>query len=117
MIASHHDVAEVAVVGLKDSFKGQVPFGLLVLNSHCKRDPDAIIQEVIQLIRREIGPVASFKNAVVVERLPKTRSGKILRATMRQIANGEEYKLPATIEDPAVLAEIEAVIRHHEKLD
>ena len=106
VLASHPDVAECAVMGAADSLKGQVPVGLLVLNSGCDRSTDDICREVIQKVRSEIGPVAAFKNATVVARLPKTRSGKILRATMRSIADGTEWKMPATIDDPVILDEI-----------
>ena len=106
VLASHPDVAECAVMGAADSLKGQVPVGLLVLNSGCDRSTDDICREVVQKVRSEIGPVAAFKNATVVKRLPKTRSGKILRATMRSIADGTEWKMPATIDDPVILDEI-----------
>ena len=106
VLASHPDVAECAVMGAADSLKGQVPVGLLVLNSGCDRSTDDICREVVQKVRSEIGPVAAFKNATVVVRLPKTRSGKILRATMRSIADGTEWKMPATIDDPVILDEI-----------
>jgi len=106
VLASHPDVAECAVMGAADSLKGQVPVGLLVLNSGCDRSTDDICREVVQKVRSEIGPVAAFKNATVVARLPKTRSGKILRATMRSIADGTEWKMPATIDDPVILDEI-----------
>ena len=111
VIADHDDVAEVAVVGVKDILKGQTPLGLLVLNSHCTRPHEEIVQEVIKMVRDRIGPVAAFKQAVVVERLPKTRSGKVLRATMRTIADGQDFKMPATIEDPVVLEEVAEVIK------
>jgi propionyl-CoA synthetase len=106
VLASHKDVAECAVVGVADPMKGQVPLGCVVLKSHVDRPPAQITQELIQLIREHIGAVASFKQAVIVPRLPKTRSGKILRGTIRKIAEGEEYKIPATIDDPIVLSEI-----------
>ena len=106
VLASHPDVAECAVMGAADSLKGQVPVGMLVLNSDCDRSTDDICSEVVQKVRSEIGPVAAFKNATVVKRLPKTRSGKILRATMRSIADGTEWKMPATIDDPVILDEI-----------
>ncbi len=106
VLASHPDVAECAVMGAADSLKGQVPVGMLVLNSDCERSTDEICREVVQKVRSEIGPVAAFKNATVVKRLPKTRSGKILRATMRSIADGTEWKMPATIDDPVILDEI-----------
>mgnify|MGYP001829141254 CR=1 FL=1 len=106
VLAGHGDVAECAVIGAADKLKGQLPLGFLVLKSGVGRNSDEIVAETIHLVRDKIGPVAVFKNAVVVERLPKTRSGKILRGTMRKIADSEEYKVPATIEDPAVLEEI-----------
>jgi propionyl-CoA synthetase len=106
VLASHDDVAECAVIGAADALKGQLPVGLLVLKAGVDRDPADIVTETIQLVRERIGPVASFKTAVVVERLPKTRSGKILRGTMRRIADGQDYKTPATIDDPAILEEI-----------
>ena len=99
---------------MRDTFKGQIPLGLLVLNNKCKRSPEEVIKECLSMVRERIGAVASFKNAVVVSRLPKTRSGKILRKTIRQIAEGTSYKMPATIEDPDALLEIEEVIRKHE---
>ena len=106
VLASHPDVAECAVVGIADQLKGQVPAGFLVLNSGVDRSVDDIENEVIKLVREKIGPVASFKIALTVPRLPKTRSGKILRGTMRKIADGEDWKMPATIDDPAILDEI-----------
>ncbi len=106
VLASHPEVAECAVIGVNDALKGQVPLGFLVLKAGAKTDRGVVAAEVVALVREHIGPVASFKMAMVVERLPKTRSGKILRGTMRAIADGESYKVPATIEDPAVLAEI-----------
>ena len=112
VLSSHPDVAECAVCGVNDELKGQIPFGLLVLKSGVQRDPGAIVSEVVQMVRDEIGPIASFKTAVVVQRLPKTRSGKILRGTMQKIANGDVYATPATIDDPAILAEIEAALAH-----
>jgi propionyl-CoA synthetase len=106
VLASHEDVAECAVIGVADDVKGQLPVGLLVLKARVERPKEEIVEETIQLVRDRIGPVASFKRAVVVDRLPKTRSGKILRGTMRRIADGEEYATPATIDDPAILNEI-----------
>jgi propionyl-CoA synthetase len=111
VIAKHPDVAECAVVGRKDSFKGQLPMGFVVLKSHVKREPDAIIGELIKMVRDQIGAVASFKEAVILKRLPKTRSGKILRGTIRKIADGEEFKIPSTIDDPAILKEIEEALK------
>jgi propionyl-CoA synthetase len=112
-ICLHDNVTEAAVVGVKDSFKGQVPLGLIVLNAECNRSSDEISKEVIALVRERIGPVAAFKQVVIVPRLPKTRSGKTLRATLRQIANGETPKIPATIEDPSVLQEVTQVIHEY----
>jgi propionyl-CoA synthetase len=106
VLASHPDVAECAVIGVADDLKGQVPLGLLVLKAGVEREHDVICRETVQLVRERIGPVAVFKTACVVERLPKTRSGKILRGTMRRIADGDEYTTPATIDDPVILEEI-----------
>ena len=106
VLAAHQDVAECAVIGVADELKGQLPFGFLVLNAGVNRDPADIVREEVQLVRDQIGPVAAFKQAVVVNRLPKTRSGKILRGTMRKIADGEQWNMPATIDDPAILDEI-----------
>jgi propionyl-CoA synthetase len=106
VLAAHPDVAECAVMGVADTLKGQVPLGLLVLKSGVARPAPEIEAEAVALIRDKIGPVASFKAALVVDRLPKTRSGKILRGTMRAIADGEDYRMPATIDDPAILPEI-----------
>jgi len=106
VLAAHPDVAECAVMGVADALKGQVPLGLLVLKAGVARPPAEIEAEAVALVREKIGPVASFKAALVVERLPKTRSGKILRGTMRAIADGEDYRVPATIDDPAILGEI-----------
>ncbi len=106
VVASHPDVAECAVIGIADQLKGQIPAGFMVLNAGVNRDPAEIEKEVVGLVREKIGPVAAFKLVLAVARLPKTRSGKILRGTMRCIADGEEYKMPATIDDPAILGEI-----------
>jgi propionyl-CoA synthetase len=108
VLAGHPDVAECAVIARADALKGEIPFGLVVLKSSVTRDADTIQKELVALVREKIGPVAAFKDALVVPRLPKTRSGKILRATMRKIANGETPAVPATIEDPAVLEQITA---------
>ena len=110
VLAGHPDVAECAVLGVADELKGQLPLGLVILNSGCKRDHDAITAELVSRVREHIGPVAAFKSAAVVTRLPKTRSGKILRATMRSIANRDAWKMPATIEDETVLDEIEKAL-------
>jgi propionyl-CoA synthetase len=106
VLAAHPDVAECAVMGVADDLKGQLPVGLMVLKAGVDRDKDDIVSEVIGMVRERIGPVAAFKKAVVVGRLPKTRSGKILRGTMRKIADNEEYRVPATIEDPLTLDEV-----------
>ncbi|MDH3666918.1 MAG: propionyl-CoA synthetase [Paracoccaceae bacterium] len=106
VLAGHPDVAECAVIGISDDLKGQLPLGLLCLNAGCNRPHDEIAKECVARVRQEIGPVAAFKLACVVDRLPKTRSGKILRGTMVKIADGEAYKMPATIDDPAILDEI-----------
>jgi len=110
VLASHPDVAECAVIGVADAVKGQVPLGFLVLKAGVERPHDGIADECVALVRERIGPVAAFKTALVVERLPKTRSGKILRGTMRRIADGAEYTTPATIDDPAILDEIGAAL-------
>ncbi len=110
ILARHPDVAECAVLGVQDSLKGQVPVGFVVLKSGANRDPDEVVAELVQMVREQLGAIASFKKAVVVDRLPKTRSGKILRATMRRIADGETYKVPSTIDDPAILPEIEEAV-------
>ena len=110
VVASHPDVAECAVIGVADGMKGQIPAGFMVLNSGVKRDPSQIEKEVVQLVREKIGPVAAFKTAIIVKRLPKTRSGKILRGTMRAIADGADYNMPATIDDPIILDEITAAL-------
>jgi propionyl-CoA synthetase len=111
VLAAHPDVAEAAVIGVADELKGQIPVGFLVLKSGVERSESDIVAEVIRLVRERIGPVASFKSAVVVERLPKTRSGKILRGTMRRIADGDEYSSPATIDDPDTLDEMGDALR------
>ena len=111
VVARHKDVAECAVIGVYDEMKGQIPAGFVVLNAGVNRDPKEIEAEVIQLVRETIGPVAAFKNVMVAKRLPKTRSGKILRGTMRQLADGEPWKMPATIDDPAILDEIADVLK------
>jgi propionyl-CoA synthetase len=106
VLAAHPAVAECAVVGIDDALKGQVPLGFLVLKAGVKQGAGEVVRESIQLVRDKIGPVAAFKTALVVQRLPKTRSGKILRGTMRAIADCKEWKMPATIDDPAILGEI-----------
>ncbi|MDB5405934.1 MAG: propionyl-CoA synthetase [Rhodospirillales bacterium] len=111
VLAAHPDVAECAVLGIADALKGQVPLGLLVLKVGADRPAATIVEEVVRMVRDRIGPVASFRTAVVVQRLPKTRSGKILRGTMRAIADGRGYRMPATIDDPAILDEIAAALK------
>ena len=111
VLAAHPDVAECAVVGVADELKGQTPLGLLVLNAGVEREQGAIEGEAVRLVREQIGPVASFKTAIVVGRLPKTRSGKILRGTVQKIADSEEYTVPPTIDDPAILPEIAEALR------
>ncbi len=111
IIARHPDVAECAVIGAHDSLKGQLPVGLVVLKSNVNRDEEEIRQELVKMIREELGPIACFKKACIVARLPKTRSGKILRGTMRRIADGAEVVIPATIDDPATLSEIEEALK------
>jgi propionyl-CoA synthetase len=106
VVAEHPDVAECAVIGIADAMKGQVPVGFVVLNAGVARDGATIEREVIGLIRERIGPVAAFRSVVTVKRLPKTRSGKILRGTMQKIADKEEWTMPATIDDPVILDEI-----------
>lgn len=107
VLSNHPDIAECAVIGVDDAMKGQLPVGFLVLKAGANRDGNEILREVVSMVRERIGPVAAFKNAVVVRRLPKTRSGKILRGTMQKIANFESFKTPATIDDETILGEIE----------
>ena len=113
VLAGHPDVAECAVIGIADKLKGQNPAGFLVLKAGVNRPDEDIESEAVGLVRAKIGAVASFRKAMVVERLPKTRSGKILRATMRKIADGEDWTMPATIDDPAILDEIGQVLKKH----
>jgi len=111
ILASHPDVAECAVLGIKDAIKGEVPCGLLVLKAGVSRTHIEIEKEIVSLVREKLGPVAAFKLAITVGRLPKTRSGKILRGTIKKIADGEQWTMPATIEDPKVLDEIGAALK------
>ena len=111
VLANHPDVAECAVIGVADALKGQSPLGFLCLNKGCTTPHDQILRDCVQLMRDRIGPVADFKRAVVIDRLPKTRSGKILRGTMVKIADGEAFKMPATIDDPAILDEIRTALQ------
>ena len=111
VLAAHPDVAECAVIGVSDQLKGQMPVGFLCLNAGSERNHGDVVTEVVKMVRDKIGPVAAFKKAVVVNCLPKTRSGKILRGTMVSIADSKEFKMPATIDDPAILDEIAAALR------
>ena len=111
VLAAHPDVAECAVIGVSDQLKGQMAVGFLCLNTGANRDHAEVVSEVVKLVRQKIGPVAAFKLALVVDRLPKTRSGKILRGTMVSIADNKPYKMPATIDDPAILDEIKTALQ------
>ena len=108
VLSEHQSVAECAVIGIKDQLKGQLPIGLIALKAGVTKDNETIAKECVQMVRNKVGPVAAFKTALVVKRLPKTRSGKVLRGTIRKIADKEEYKMPATIDDPTILDEIKA---------
>ena len=110
VLAAHPDVAECAVIGAKDAIKGQIPLGLVVLKAGVDRNEADIARELVALVRERIGPVAAFKDARIVARLPKTRSGKILRASIRRIADGEPAAPPPTIDDPAILDEISVAL-------
>jgi propionyl-CoA synthetase len=109
--AAHPDVAECAVLGIKDELKGEVPCGFLVLKAGVTKKPADIEREVVALVREKIGPVAAFKLAITVGRLPKTRSGKILRGTMKKIADGDPWNMPATIDDPVIMDEIGGALK------
>jgi propionyl-CoA synthetase len=111
VLANHPDVAECAVIGASDELKGQLPIGFLCLTTGVNRPHGDIVKECVKMMRDQIGPVAAFKLAVVVDRLPKTRSGKILRATMVKIADSQDFKMPATIDDPAILDEIREALQ------
>jgi len=113
VLAAHPDVAECAVLGIKDELKGEVPCGFIVLKAGVNRPPEEIEKEIVALVRDKIGPVAAFKLAITVARLPKTRSGKILRGTIKKIADGEEWQMPATIDDPVILEEIGTALKGH----
>ncbi len=112
VLSDHQDVAECAVLGVEDQLKGQVPVGFIVLKSGVDKPQEEIIKEVVAMVRDRIGPVAAFKTATVVKRLPKTRSGKILRGTIQKIADNKEYKTPATIDDPEILNEMEEALNN-----
>jgi propionyl-CoA synthetase len=111
VLAAHQDVAECAVLGIKDELKGEVPCGFIVLKAGVNRPHEEIERECVALVRDKIGPVAAFKLAITVARLPKTRSGKILRGTIKKIADGEPWAMPATIDDPAILDEIGSALK------
>ena len=113
VLAGHPDVAECAVLGIKDDLKGEVPCGFIVLKAGVNRPPAEIEKEIVALVREKVGPVASFKLAITVARLPKTRSGKILRGTIKKIADGDAWSMPATIDDPAILDEIGSALKGH----
>jgi propionyl-CoA synthetase len=113
VLASHQDVAECAVIGIKDELKGEVPCGFIVLKAGVNRPPIEIEKEIVALVRERIGPVAAFKLVITVARLPKTRSGKILRGTMKKIADAEPWTMPATIDDPAILDEIDGALKQY----
>jgi propionyl-CoA synthetase len=113
VLAAHKDVAECAVLGIKDELKGEVPCGFIVLKAGVNRPHDEIEREIVALVREKIGPVAAFKLAITVARLPKTRSGKILRGTIKKIADGDQWTMPATIDDPAILDEIKGALKGH----
>jgi len=117
VLAEHKDVAECAVLGIADKLKGQLPIGLLTLKAGVTKKHEDISKECVQMIREKVGPVAAFKTAIVIKRLPKTRSGKILRGTVRKIADNEPYKMPATIDDPAILDEIKGDLKKHNILN
>jgi propionyl-CoA synthetase len=111
VLSGHPEVAECAVIGVRDALKGQVPLGFAVLKAGVSSTPQDLERELVQRVREQIGPVAAFRQVCVINALPKTRSGKILRSTMRKIADGESYRVPATIEDASVLDQIETVLR------
>ncbi len=111
VIAKHPAVAECAVIGVADTLKGQLPVGFVVLKAGAQVDEGQLKQELVQMVREQIGPIACYRETLIVKRLPKTRSGKILRGTMRKIADGQEYRVPSTIDDPAILGEIEEALK------
>jgi propionyl-CoA synthetase len=111
VLSAHNEVAECAVIGVADQLKGEVPCGFIVLKAGVNRPVAKIEQQCVGLVREKIGPVAAFKLAIAVARLPKARSGKILRGTMKKIADGEAWTMPATIDDPAILEEIGAALK------
>ena len=113
VLSEHQSVAECAVIGIADKLKGQLPIGLIALKAGVDKDDETITKECIQMVRDKVGPVAAFKTVIIVKRLPKTRSGKILRGTVRKIADSEDYKMPATIDDPIILDEIKEDLKKH----
>ena len=112
IVASHHSVAECAVIGINDELKGQIPLALVVAKSGEDIEHFQLLHEVVQLVREQIGAVASLRDVVLVQRLPKTRSGKILRKMMRSIADGESFQVPSTIDDETIIDEIRTVLQH-----
>ena len=110
VLAAHPDVAECAVIGVTDELKGQLPMGFVCLTKGVNRPHAEITAECVKLVREKIGPVAAFKLVTVIDRLPKTRSGKILRGIMGRIADGADFKMPATIDDPAILDEVREAV-------
>jgi propionyl-CoA synthetase len=112
IVAAHHSVAECAVIGINDELKGQIPLALVVAKSGESIEHFQLQHEVVQLVREQIGAVASLRDVVIVQRLPKTRSGKILRKMMRSIADGEQFQVPSTIDDEAIIDEIRDVLAH-----
>jgi propionyl-CoA synthetase len=113
VVAAHPDVAECAVIGIDDQLRGEVPLGFVVLKAGAAREATELERELVERVREQVGAFACFREARVVPRLPKTRSGKILRSTMRSIAAGKDYRVPSTIEDPAALTEIEQALAEH----
>ena len=111
VLSNHPDVAECAVIGVADKLKGQVPLGLICLNNNCNKPHQEVCKEIVALVRNEIGPVAAFKSVAVVSALPKTRSGKILRATIRKIADNIDWEMPATVDNPLVFDEIKKALK------
>jgi propionyl-CoA synthetase len=114
IVASHHSVAECAVIGINDELKGQTPLALVVIKLGESIEHFQLEQEIVKLVRQQIGAVASLRNVVIVERLPKTRSGKTLRKLMRSIADGENFQIPSTIDDEAIIDEIIEVLKKYE---
>ena len=113
VLSKHENIAECAVVGIDDELKGQIPIGFIIINSGTIKPSKVIVDETIKMVRNEIGPVASFKKVIVVDRLPKTRSGKILRSTISAIVDKKPYKIPATIDDETILDEIKTAIKEY----